>query len=257
MTGRGASGGKRRRATEESSPGAVAAGRDPATLARVLGHAFSDSALLAEALTHSSAAADRGHRFGNERLEFLGDRVLGLVIAEMLMAEFPDDAEGALARRLTGLVRRETLEHVAESLDLGRYVILAESEERAGGRRNRSIQADACEALIGALYLDGGMEVARRFILERWRPLIDAHGRGRRDAKTRLQEWAQGRGLALPHYRVIAREGPAHAPRFTVEASVGGYPPAVGAAPAKRAAEQNAAAALLDLIDAAGEGGDV
>lgn len=232
-----------------------ASGRDLATLAHAVGHAFVDPALLSEALTHSSAAGSGPRRFGNERLEFLGDRVLGLVVAEMLFAEFPDDAEGALARRFTGLVRREALERVAESLELGRYVILSDSEERSGGRRNRGIQSDACEALIGALYLDGGIVAARRFILERWRPLIAAHGRGRRDSKTRLQEWAQGRGLALPRYRVLVREGPAHAPVFTVEAMVDGFAPASGSAPSKRAAEQNAASALLAQIGAA-DGGD-
>lgn len=243
-----------RRAPSKAKPKArpsgagTAPGRDLAGLARAIGYDFADPGLLAEAMTHRSAAGEGAFRFGNERLEFLGDRVLGLVVAELLLVEFPDDPEGALARRFTGLVRREALEKVADTLDLGRFIVLAGSEERAGARRNRGIQADACEALIGALYLDGGINTARAFILERWRPLIAAHGRGRRDAKTRLQEWAQGRGLSLPLYRVITHDGPPHAPSFTVEVSVSGFPPAAGKAGAKRAAEQTAAAALLDVI---------
>ncbi len=235
--------------------------RSPAALARKLGHRFARPELLSEALTHRGAAAQthggaaaggEGPRFGNERLEFLGDRVLGLVIAEMIHADFPDEAEGALARRLTGLVRREALEQVADGLDLGRYMIMAESDARAGARANRGLQAAACEAGIGALYLDGGLDAARRFIIERWRPLLDAFGGGARDAKTRLQEWAQARGLALPSYREISRSGPAHEPQFVIEAKVAGFGPACGRAASKRAAEQAAAEALLSAI--AGEG---
>ncbi len=233
--------------TRPTAPG-TASDRDWTALVQAIGHDFADPGLLAEAMTHRSAARADAFRFGNERLEFLGDRVLGLVVAELLLAEFPDDAEGALARRFTGLVRREALEKVATGLDLGQFIVVAESEERAGARHNRSILADTCEALIGGLYLDGGLEVARRFILARWRPLLAAHGRARRDAKTQLQEWAQGRGLSLPQYREVGREGPAHAPSFTVEARVGGFAPTLGTAGSKRAAEQVAAAALLDVI---------
>ncbi len=205
--------------------------------------------LLREALTHrGAAAAGEGPRFGNERLEFLGDRVLGLVIAELVHETYADEPEGVLARRLTGLVRREALEEVAAALELGRYLIVAESDARSGARVNRSLQADACEAIIGALYLDGGLEVARAFILERWQPLLDAHGGGLRDAKTRLQEWAQARGLPLPVYRENARSGPAHAPEFEILASVKGHPPASGRASSKRAAEQAAAEALIAAL---------
>jgi ribonuclease-3 len=224
--------------------------RVPAVLARRLGHAFVHPGLLTEALTHRGAApTDAAPRFGNERLEFLGDRVLGLVIADLLYESFPDEPEGLLARRFTGLVRREALEEVSAVLDLGRYLILARSDADSGARQNRGLQADACEALIGALYLDGGMEVARRFILQYWRPLIAAHGGSGRDPKTRLQEWAQARGLALPHYREVGRKGPAHEPQFTVAVEVTGFAPAEGRAASKRSAEQAAAEALLAVID--------
>ena len=228
--------------------------RAPAALVRELGHAFARPELLTEALTHRGAApADVSARFGNERLEFLGDRVLGLVIADLLHESFPDEPEGVLARRFTGLVRREALEEVAAALDLGRYLILAKSDEATGARRNRGIQADACEALLGALYLDGGLEVARQFILKHWRPLIAEYGGSGRDPKTRLQEWAQARGLALPHYREVGRKGPAHEPQFTVAVEVTGFAPAEGRAASKRSAERAAAEALLAAIE--GDGG--
>lgn len=220
--------------------------RAPAALARILGHEFQDMSLLTEALTHRGAAAAG---FGNERLEFLGDRVLGIVIADLVYELFPDEAEGVLARRFTGLVRREALEEVAATLDLGRFLILADADSRTGARDNRSLQADACEAVIGALYRDGGLPAARAFILSHWRPLVADHGGAGRDAKSRLQEWAQARGLNLPHYRELARKGPAHEPLFTVEVRVTGLAPAEGVAGSKRAAEQAAAESLLEIID--------
>ena len=223
--------------------------RTPATLARLLGHSFVRPELLREALTHRGAAvAGDGPRFGNERLEFLGDRVLGLVIADLVHESFPDEPEGVLSRRYTGLVRREALEEVAAGLGLGAYLILAESDIHSGARDNRGIQADACEAVIGALYLDGGLDVARGFILKHWRPLLGGFGTGMRDAKTRLQEWAQARGLPLPTYREVARSGPAHVPEFVIEAAVKGQSPARGRASSKRAAEQVAAENLLSAI---------
>lgn len=222
-----------------------------AELAHALGHDFAHPRLLHEAMVHRSGAG-AGAPFGYERLEFLGDRVLGLLIAELLLADHPEDAEGALARRLNGLVRREVLEMVAADLDLGRYLILGEAEDRAGARANSGIQADACEAVIGALYLDGGLEAARRFVQARWRPLMAAHGRARRDAKTELQEWAQARGLSLPSYAETDREGPAHEPAFTIEVRVEGHESAVGRGASKRAAEQAAAAALLARLKDAG-----
>jgi len=219
-----------------------------------LGHSFADPELLREALTHRGAVGLPGApRYGYERLEFLGDRVLALVIAEILLAEHPEEAEGALARRLTGLVRREALERVAADLDLGRYLVLAQSEERAGARANTGIQADACEAVIGALFLDGGLEVARRFVDRFWRPLLIDHGGAHRDAKTELQEWAQARGLGLPEYVEAAREGPAHEPAFTIEVRIEGYSPARARGASKRTAEQAAAATMLARLSGGGD----
>ncbi len=218
-------------------------------LAGVLGHRFADPSLLQEALTHRSAARSDGYRFGNERLEFLGDRVLGLVVADLLLDTFPDASEGELARRFAALVRREALEEVSAALDLGVYLTLSEAEARTGGHRNTGLQADACEALIGALYLDGGMDAARRFILDYWRPLVAAATGPVRDPKTRLQEWAQARALPLPEYRVVSETGPAHEPEFTIEVSVEGQAPVRAKAGTKRRAEQDAARALLAAMD--------
>jgi ribonuclease-3 len=215
-------------------------------LSDTLGHRFGNSQLLVEALTHRSATHGDNECFDYERLEFLGDRVLGLVVADLLMETYPEEAEGTLARRFTGLVRREALEKVAESLDLGRFLRLSEGEERTGGRDNPGIQANACEAIIGALYRDGGLDVARRFILTNWEPLMAEAGSPARDAKTRLQEWAQARKVPLPRYTVVKEEGPSHEPVFTIEVSVRGLEPARATAGSKRRAEQDAAAALLE-----------
>jgi ribonuclease-3 len=225
-----------------------------AALAEVLGYRFVHPQLLAEALTHRSFIQTGDGRFDYERLEFLGDRVLGLVIADFLMDMFPDDAEGQLARRFTGLVRREALESVAANLDLGRFLRLSDSEEHNGGRDNPGLQADACEAVIGALYLDGGLDAARLFIIEKWRPLIGRAGTPARDAKTRLQEWAQARKRPLPAYTVVDESGPPHEPIFTIEVTVDGLAPVRATAGSKRHAEQDAAARLLEQIDADNDG---
>jgi len=215
-----------------------------------LGYVFHSPALLAEALTHPSLSggrrsAQRHGRGGYERLEFLGDRVLGLLVAEWLMECFPTEAEGGLAKRHVALVRRESLCQVAETLGLGEHLRLSPGEADSGGRHNRTILADACEALIGALYLDGGLEVARRFVHAYWTPLLEAIERPPQDGKTMLQEWAQGRGLPLPAYRIVERTGPAHRPEFEVAVEVPGLPVASGHGSSRRAAEQAAAAVLL------------
>ncbi|MDX1486114.1 MAG: ribonuclease III [Alphaproteobacteria bacterium] len=220
-------------------------------LAAALGHVFERPELLEEAVTHRSAGTPNLARFSYERLEFLGDRVLGLVVADLLLEMHPDASEGDLARRLTALVRSEALQEVAAGLELGQYLRLSDNEMRMGGQDNPGIQADACEALIGALYLDGGLGAARRFIGAKWGPLLREPGTGTRDPKTRLQEWAQGNKLPLPDYRVITEEGPAHEPHFTVEVTVEGRPPARARARSKRRAEQNAARKLLAVIEKA------
>ena len=216
-----------------------------------LGHAFADRMLLTEALTHSSATGhDRGRR-SNERLEFLGDRVLGLVIADLLLARFSSEGEGDLSRRHAALVRRETLAEVAGELGASRWLVVGRSEEEAGGRGNPALLANVVEALIGALYLDAGLGAAEGFIRQHWLGRLQSMAVPPRDAKTALQEWAQSRGLGLPAYAVAAVAGPAHAPRFDVSVSLAGFPPGRAIAGSKRAAEQAAAEQLLLRLEAA------
>ncbi len=216
-------------------------------LERALGHRFAQPALLDAALTHRSRQTGEA---GFERLEFLGDRVLGLVVAEMLFDAFPREPEGALTRRLTGLVRKETLAEIARGIPLAPYIRLAQVEE-AGLRDNANLLADCCEAVIAALYLDGGLNAARGFIAAHWRARMDAAPAPPKDAKTALQEWAQARGWPLPRYRLAAAEGPPHQPVFTVEVTVEGCPPATASGGSKRAAELAAAGALLTALQGA------
>ena len=222
------------------------------SLADTLGHRFARGDLLREALTHPSVnPEDRGPApFGYERLEFLGDRVLGLVIAEWLLELFPSEAEGALARRHAALVRRETLAQMAGDIGLGPHLLLSSGEAEAGGRDNEAILADACEAVIGALYLDGGLVPARSFIRAAWSAAVVRDEQPPRDPKTTLQEWAQARALPLPDYALVARTGPDHDPVFTVRVVVSGLPPAMASGSSKRGAERAAAAALLTQLDA-------
>lgn len=212
-------------------------------VAACLGHSFAAPILLNEALRHPSAAS--GRKSSYQRLEFLGDRVLGLIVSELLFRRFPDEPEGALAKRLAALVRQETLTQVSAGLGLSRHLVLARAEDEAGERDNPALMADVCESLIGALYLDGGLTAARRFIEAHWSPLLEAELTPPQDAKTALQEWAQARGLPLPDYRELARDGPAHEPRFTVEVTVVDRPPERGEGRSKRLAEQAAAERLL------------
>ncbi|MEM9783702.1 MAG: ribonuclease III [Pseudomonadota bacterium] len=224
--------------------------RDLEACASKLGHQFAEPELLASALTHASAAGTA--RPDNQRLEFLGDRVLGLVIAEALMQRFPDEAEGDLAPRLNALVRRETLAEVAQTIDLGDHLVLGRSESLSGGRRKKAILADAMEAVIAAVYFDAGLDTARRLILAHWSPILDraAASDAPTDAKSALQAWAQARGLGLPVYDEVARQGPDHAPRFTMAVRLEDGAEATGEAPGKRQAEQAAAALLLARLTA-------
>ncbi len=217
-------------------------------LADVLGHSFARPDLLDEALTHASAVKRRGR--GYERLEFLGDRVLGLILADLLLRTFPKEREGDIAKRHARLVSRQALVQVARAIDLGSAIKLSKGEEAT--RSNEAVLADAMEAVIAALYLDGGLDVARSFVTLRWTELIEADAAPPRDAKTRLQEWAQARGLGLPVYTETDASGPAHAPQRTIEAKVAGHEPASGRGRSKREAEQAAAAALLLEVAADG-----
>jgi len=214
------------------------------TLSSRLGHAFHDKSLLARALTHASADTVRS----NERLEFLGDRVLGLVVADKLHRLYPDDPEGVLALKLNALVRREACAAAAERAGLADHVVLAASEAASGGRRKSAILAGVCEAVIAALYLDGGYDIARVFIERYWDDAFAKLGADMRDAKTALQEWAQARRDA-PVYKLVGREGPDHAPRFVVEVTIKSEGSATGEGNSKREAEQAAARTLLARVD--------
>ncbi len=222
-------------------------------LMEVLGHSFGDLDLLRTALTHPSALTRRSGRAGprqkggldNQRLEFLGDRVLGLVVAEMLYRTFGKEDEGAMAKRLAALVRQEGLAHVARAIDLGSHLILSRGEAEGGGRDNSATLADACEAVIGAIFLDAGLAAARRFVERHWASLVAADANPPQDAETALQEWAQAAGLPLPVYQVVESSGPPHDPTFTVEVRVSGRRAVQASGKSKRAAEQAAAASLM------------
>lgn len=221
--------------------------QDPQRLSRQLGHDFADPRLLDDALTHRSAQARH-----NERLEFLGDAVLGLVVAEALWRRFPQATEGELSRLRAQLVNRETLARVAQELGIGQYLRLGAGELRSGGHARESILADAVEAILAALYLDGGLEVTRA-VVERLlgaRIVVLSPETQRKDAKTRLQEWLQARHLALPAYEVLDTTGEDHAQTFVVRCVVDALgTTATAAGPNRRKAEQLAAERLLETLD--------
>ncbi len=227
--------------------------QDRHILETVLGHAFADPALLTRALTHRSVVGMRKagavaeiDAFANERLEFLGDRVLGLVIAELLFQRFGGEAEGQLALRLAVLVSAGTLARVARLSGMAGEIRMAPGQS---ADETDAVLADACEAVIGALYLDGGLAPAAHFIRAQWSALVDESVAPPKDFKSTLQEWAQGRGLPLPTYTVASQEGPDHAPHFVVSVGVEGHDHAQGTGRSKRIAEQAAAAALLKNLN--------
>lgn len=211
-----------------------------------IGYKFVDGTLLDCALTHLSALKGARNRAGSyQRLEFLGDHVLGLVISDMLFRAFPKADEGELSRRLADLVRKDTCAEIARTIDLGAAIRLGASEANAGGRARTAILADVCEALIGAAYLDGGYPAAAALVERLWQARMLATERPLRDPKTVLQEWAQARGLPTPSYREVARSGPDHDPEFWISVHLPNFAPAEGNGRSKRAAEQAAAAAML------------
>jgi ribonuclease-3 len=215
-----------------------------------LGHTFARPELLQGALTHPSLAGLRPRKKSvvpYERLEFLGDRVLGLIIAEWLYEKYPEANEGEMAKRHAALVNREALRSVAIEIGLGQYLRLARGEDASAARKNLATLPDAMEALLGALYLDGGLKAAADFIHRFWQKDI-AIEEAPADPKTSLQEWAQGHGLPLPQYKVVEHSGPAHAPQFIIEASVKGYPPAIAEGNSKRSAQKAAAELLLKQV---------
>jgi ribonuclease-3 len=210
-------------------------------LYHLLGHEFKTPLLLVQALTHPSLEGALNY----QRLEFVGDRVLGLAIAELLYNKFPNVKEGGLSLRLAALVRKEALAEVALKIGLDRHIRMAASADDAAGRGKSSILADVCEAVIGALYLDGGLAPAARFVAKHWQDRIAAEATAVKDAKSALQEWAQGRGLNPPAYNLVEQSGPDHEPSFKVEVRIEGLAPLQATGASKRQAEQAAAEAML------------
>jgi ribonuclease-3 len=223
-----------------------------AGLERRLGHVFQDRPLLERALTHASASQGDPAARHNERLEFLGDRVLNLLAAERLMAIYPEEREGELSKRMHGLINREACAEAARHIGLPPAIRLAGGEAKGGGRDNPTILGDACEALLAALYLDAGLERTREVFEVIWAPQFEAvKSAGVANPKSELQEWAAAKGLPQPRYEVIDRLGPDHAPVFTVELQVGELAPTRAQGRSRQDAEKAAARALLDRETAA------
>lgn len=211
-----------------------------------IGHRFADNQLLELSLTHVSALSSDQHRVASyQRLEFLGDHVLGCVVSDMLYRRFPGADEGELSRRLADLVRQQTCAEVARAYDMGAAVRLGPGEAQSGGRDKNAIIADVCEALIGAIFLDGGYAAAAAFIERAWTERMLKPARPPRDAKTALQEWVQARAMPTPVYQEVGRSGPDHDPRFRVAVVVPGLDEATGEGRSKRTAEQVAAETML------------
>ena len=222
--------------------------KERAALEERIGYKFADKELIERALTHISALSGGNRSASYQRLEFLGDHVLGLVISDMLYKAFPRGNEGELSRRLSDLVRKETCADVARAMDIGPALKLGNTESVAGGRLRANILADACESLVGAVFLDGGYQAADALVARFWRERMFKPARPLRDPKTMLQEWAQGRGLPAPAYKELARTGPHHDPEFRVAVILPDHPAAEGVGSSKRAAEQAAAADMLTRI---------
>ncbi len=222
--------------------------RSPAQLCRILGYEFADQSYLTRALTHASVE-NKPDTKTYERLEFLGDRVLGLVVCDFLMRTYLSEDEGALSRRLSGLVDRTTLASVAMSIELEDYII-----HGGGTSLNDSIKADVMEAIFAAIYWDGGLEKARPVIEKLICSLADEVRSPPTDSKTALQEWAQGLKLGLPEYKEVGREGPDHQPVFSVEVTIDGHGACIAEGSSKRVAEQAAAAKMLETVGAQSHG---
>lgn len=212
------------------------------TLEARIGYAFANRDLLVEAVTHISFNPE-GKSY--QRLEFLGDRVLGVIISTMLFETFPDAPEGELSQRLADLVRKESCAEVARGWNLGDYLKLGQGEKRSGAKKRDAMLGDACEALIGAVYQDGGLEAATALVRRAWEGRMHAPRAVPRDAKTALQEAVQARGLPVPHYQNVMRTGPDHAPEFVIAVQVASFKDCTGQGPSKRLAERAAAEAFL------------
>jgi len=221
-----------------------------------IGYEFADKSLLDSALTHISALSGKSRSSSYQRLEFLGDHVLGLVVSDMLFRAFTKADEGELSRRLADLVRKEACAEVARKIDLGAAIRLGASEANAGGRQRTAILADVCEALVGAVFLDGGYAAGAAVVEQLWGERLRTPARPLRDPKTVLQEWAQGKGLPTPVYREVERTGPHHDPQFRVAVDLPGLAPAEGVGGSKRAAEKVAASVMIEREGVAGGSND-
>ncbi len=219
--------------------------RKTTDLEKAIGYGFKDRSLLAQSLTHSSMRTGNAPRTDNERLEFLGDRVLGLAVAEMLNSRLPGASEGELARNFNRLVRGGTCAEIGRRIGLGAQLVLSSSEADNGGRDKETILADAMEAVLGAVFLEAGFDRARKIVVALWGPMLDNRPVVAADPKSALQEWVQAQGLALPRYVEVGRKGPDHAPKFVAEVQIAGCQPGRGEGPSKRHAEQAAASAVL------------
>jgi len=222
-----------------------------------IGHKFTDPALLVTAMTHVSAlkpSRKRGESY--QRLEFLGDHVLGLIVSDMLYRAFPNADEGELSKRLADLVRKESCAEVARSLGLLDDIKLGAVGAGAGARLRKSVLGDICEAVIGAVFLDGGYPAAAEFVTRNWTERMQKPRRPLRDPKTVLQEWAQGKGLPTPVYREVERTGPHHDPQFRVAVDLPGLAPAEGIGGSKRAAEKVAASVMIEREGVGGGSND-
>ena len=214
-----------------------------------LGYKFKAPELLDRAMTHRSAAQGHSAEWSNERLEFLGDRVLGLIVVEALLERFPHQREGELAPRLNALVSRDQCGIIGSALGLGAYLIIDKAERLNGGSSKPSLLANALEAVLGAIYLDGGLPPSRKFILRHWKSAMQGVIASPRDPKSALQEWAQGEGFATPRYSHSDPSGPDHAPIFTASVQVSDLIPVAGIGASKQEAERAAARAMMAFIE--------
>jgi ribonuclease-3 len=247
---------KRAKSSSKTSAKSAASAATSAIEGRI-GHKFADSNLLVSAMTHVSAlkpSRKRGESY--QRLEFLGDHVLGLIVSDMLYRSFPNADEGELSKRLADLVRKESCADVAKSLGLTDDIKLGAVGAGAGARLRKSVLGDICEAVIGAVYLDGGYQAASEFVERNWTERMKKPRRPLRDPKTVLQEWAQGKGLPTPVYREVERTGPHHDPQFRVAVDLPGLAPAEGIGGSKRAAEKVAASVMIEREGVAGGSND-
>jgi ribonuclease III len=248
-----------RKAAKKKRSKAAKAGAKTATAAieARIGHKFSDASLLTTAITHVSALKPQRKRGESyQRLEFLGDHVLGLIVSDMLYRTFPEADEGELSKRLADLVRKESCAEVAKTLGLADDIKLGAVGAGASARLRKSVLGDICEAVIGAVYLDGGYPAAASFVERNWTERMQKPRQPLRDPKTVLQEWAQGKGLPTPVYREVERTGPHHDPQFRVAVDLPGLASAEGVGGSKRAAEKVAASVMIEREGVAGGGND-